>query len=78
MISGLSALDVPHVSVQSKQEAAEFIKAYGYDVLNDSDLNRIWSYHRKAVTYIQSELLKSDEVVRIGSLKPISSPLAEY
>jgi uncharacterized protein (TIGR04562 family) len=63
MIGGLSALDIPHISIQTKDEGEEFLRAYGYDAQNGEDLQRLWSYHRKAVTYIESELLKPGEQI---------------
>ena len=63
MVGGLSVMDIPHISVQSRDEAKQFLIAYGYDIDNDEDLAKLWSYHRKAVTFVQSELLTADEVV---------------
>lgn len=63
MIGGVSVLDIPYFSVQNKEQAAEFFRTYGYDTQNEDDLKKIWAYHRKAVTYIQSELLSAGEAV---------------
>lgn len=63
MVGGLSALDIPHISVQNREDGRQFAAAYGYDVEKEEDLQRLWTYHRKAVTYIQEELLKPDESI---------------
>lgn len=63
MIGGLSVLDIPHISVQSHEEGKRFLAAYGYDLEKEEDHQRVWAYHRKAVTYIQSELLQEGEVI---------------
>src|SRR5689334_1584340 len=63
MVGGLSVLDIPHISVQTRDQAKEFLFAYGYDVDKEEDLQRIWAYHRKAVTYMQNELLKPGETL---------------
>lgn len=63
MIGGVSVLDIPYFSIQSREQATAFLKTYGYDITVDDDLKKLWSYHRKAVTYIQSELLKSGEEI---------------
>ncbi len=63
MIGGISVLDIPYFSIQSRDQAIAFLKTYGYDPQNEEDLKKIWSYHRKAVTYIQSELLKKGEEI---------------
>jgi uncharacterized protein (TIGR04562 family) len=63
MIGGVSVLDIPYFSIQSRTQAADFLKTYGYDVTNADDLQKMWSYHRKAVTYIQNELLRQGEII---------------
>lgn len=63
MVGGLSVLDIPRVSVQSREEAYEFLLAYGYDVHKPEELSKLWTYHRKAVTYIQEELLRDGEII---------------
>ena len=70
MIGGQTFLDVDHLSIQNREQGKAFFKAYGYDVENEDDLNRLWVYHRKAVTYIQDELLLADERVPV----PLSDP----
>lgn len=63
MIGGLSTLDIPYISIQSREQGRQFIQAYGYDIEKEEDLQRLWAYHRKAVTFMQNELLKSNEVL---------------
>ncbi len=63
MIGGLNTLDVPHLVSGTESQARAFIAAYGYDLDNEKDLNRVWSFHRKAITYIQTELLKDGEEI---------------
>lgn len=70
MIGGLSALDIPHISVQSREEGKNFLLAYGFDLDKEEDLQKIWSYHRKAVTYIQEELLIEGESIPIKLTDP--------
>lgn len=61
MVGGLSTLDIPYISIQSREQGEQFILAYGYDVQKEGDLQRLWAYHRKAVTFMQDELLKPNE-----------------
>lgn len=65
MIGGLNTLDVSHLAADNHQQAQAFALSYGYDLTNEDDRQRAWSYHRKAVTYIQTELLQSDESVPV-------------
>lgn len=61
LIGGMNTLDVPHLNIQTEEQGREFALAYGFDMEKPEDQNKLWTYHRKAVTYIQTELLKSDE-----------------
>lgn len=61
MVGGLSTLDIPRIHIQTTDQAREFVRSYGYDVNKEEDLAKLWSYHRKAVAYIQSEVLREGE-----------------
>lgn len=63
MIGGASVLDMSHLRMQTRQQAKEFLLAYGYDIDNDSDSARLWSFHRRAVTYIETQLLTDGKKV---------------
>jgi uncharacterized protein (TIGR04552 family) len=63
MVGGLSVLDIPHIGMISAEHADQFLTSYGYDIKKEDDLQRIWSYHRKAITYIQTELLSDSESI---------------
>ena len=56
-------MDMPYVNNQTVEEAREFIAAYGFDVESEKDLEKLWGYHRKAVTYIQTDLLHNGESI---------------
>ncbi len=70
MIGGQTFLDVRRLSIQNREQGCSFFKAYGYDVQNDEDLKKLWAYHRKAVTYIQDELLSPGELVPVRLSDP--------
>ncbi len=70
MIGGLSVLDTPSIAIQSREQAKEFVLAYGYDLDKEDDSQKLWSYHRKAVTYLQAELLLPGEVVPLKISDP--------
>ena len=63
MIGGASVLDLPYLRMTSRPQAKEFMLAYGYDIDDDADSARLWSYHRRAVTYIETQLLRTGEKV---------------
>lgn len=63
LIGGAHALDMPRLNIQSLDQAHQFIRAYGYDPDKDEDMRKLWSYHRRAVTFIRGELLIGDEKI---------------
>lgn len=63
LIGGSSVLDIPRLRLKNKEEAEQFLLAYGYDVHDESDSARLWSFHRRAVTYLQTQLLPPGETV---------------
>ena len=63
LVAGLKILDFPRLDIQNLEEAENFIKAYGYDPADPKDLNKMWNYHRRAVTFIQTHLLAPDETI---------------
>ena len=63
LIGGSSVLDIPRLNLKTKEEAEQFILAYGYNVHDESDVARLWSFHRRAVTYLQTQLLPPGEIV---------------
>ncbi len=62
MIGGRSALDIGSLRVQSLEDAYQFIKSYGFDIEKANDEKKLWTYHRRAVTYLKTELLVPGEV----------------
>lgn len=63
MIGGLNTLDVPHLAAETEDQARAFVASYGYDLREEKDQQAVWSFHRKAITYIQTELLESGECI---------------
>lgn len=63
MIGGLSTLDIPRIHIQTAEQAKEFLLSYGYDVSKEEDVSKLWAYHRRAISYVQSELLKPGEQI---------------
>jgi uncharacterized protein (TIGR04562 family) len=44
------------------EEAYAFMRAYGFEPDNDPQMLDLWRFHRRAVTFIQTELLEEGEV----------------
>jgi uncharacterized protein (TIGR04562 family) len=54
--SGRSALDLPRLNLQNLNEADAFIKGYGFDLSIDTDLKKLWYYHRRALVLLTEKL----------------------
>jgi uncharacterized protein (TIGR04562 family) len=61
LVGGKSSLDLRGLKIQNLEQAYNFIKTYGYDINKLTDEKQLWNYHRRAVNYIQSELLNEGE-----------------
>lgn len=58
-----SPLEIPTLDIQNLDQAYEFVKAYGFDLKDDHDREKLWDYYRRALSFIQSELLSAGEKV---------------
>ena len=56
-------MDITTLSIQNIEQAHNYIRSYGYDVSDEGDMKKLWGYYRRAVTFIQSELLEPGEEV---------------
>lgn len=61
LVGGASALDHPNLHFHDLDEAGAFIRCYGYDLKNEDDAARLWSYHHRAISFIQNQLLSPEE-----------------
>ena len=63
LVGGLHILDLPRLNVQNLEEGRTFSKSYGYNLDDEKESTRIWNYHRRAVTFIQTFLLEDGEQI---------------
>lgn len=63
VVGGVSALDIGRLSVESQEEARQFVLAYGYDLTDDGHREQLWSTHRRAVALIKEQLLDEGEAI---------------
>lgn len=61
MIGGVSVLDAPKLSVRDVEQAARFIRSYGYDCTDEEDQNLINSYLRQAVAFLQDKFVEDSD-----------------
>lgn len=58
-----AALDIPRLHIQNKEQAAQFIHTYGYDISNEQDLKKLWHYHQEAIEFLETEILTEEESI---------------
>jgi uncharacterized protein (TIGR04552 family) len=63
VLGSQSVLDLPQLDLQGLDQAYEFLRAYGFDIKNPSDEEKLWDYYRRALSFISSELLTPDMVI---------------
>ncbi len=63
LIGGRAVVETPRLSLQSKEEAYAYLKSYGYDMEVESDREKLWAIHSRAIIYIRTQLLKDGETI---------------
>lgn len=63
LIGGRAVVETPRLSLKSKDEARAFLKAYGYDLEVESDREKLWHIHSRALIYIRTQLLQEGETL---------------
>ena len=63
LLAGLSAIDVPKLSIQNLEEAHHFLAQYGYDIHSEDDVEDMWRLHARAKKFLETKLLESEEKI---------------
>lgn len=63
LIGGRPIIEAPRLHLQSREEAHAFLQAYGYNLENAADREKAWLIHSRAVTYLRTRILRSDEIL---------------
>lgn len=61
ILGSKSTIDLPKISVHSREEAIQFIFTYGYDVSDYKDSEVLWKTHRLAIEILEEEILDVGE-----------------
>ncbi|MNK01206.1 hypothetical protein D3C87_190010 [compost metagenome] len=63
VVGGSSAIDIPKLNIHTPEAAGAFLLSYGFDVSLDSDLEKLWYYHRRALVLMYEKLgFKEEEI----------------
>ncbi len=63
VVGGVSVLDIPRLNVKDKDQARQFVLAYGYDLNSFSDREQLWASYQRAISMIQDHLLDDREKI---------------
>ncbi|MCH2533282.1 MAG: hypothetical protein MK008_02445, partial [Bdellovibrionales bacterium] len=63
LLAGLSAIDVPKLSIQNLEEAHHFLAQYGYDIHSEDDVEDMWRLHARAKKFLETKLLETNEEI---------------
>lgn len=53
---GRSAIDMARLQIHTLDEANSFLTAYGFDYLNEKNVDRLWYFHRRAIVLMTEKL----------------------
>ena len=56
VVGGHSAIDIPRLSINSLEAASSFLLSYGFDIAKESDVEKLWYYHRRALVLMFEKL----------------------
>lgn len=63
LIGGVSPLDLTSLSMESIDDAGEFLLSYGFDWNVEGDRKELLSYYQKALIFLQNEICRDGEVI---------------
>lgn len=63
LIGGRAVIETPRLNLKTNEEACAYLKTYGYDCTTETDRERLWQIHTRAVIYIRTQLLNEGESI---------------
>lgn len=56
VVGGVSAIEIPKLNILTHEAASSFLLNYGFDITRESDLEKLWYYHRRALVLMVEKL----------------------
>ncbi len=56
VVGGHSAIEIPKLNILTLEAASSFALNYGFDITRESDLEKLWYYHRRALVLMVEKL----------------------
>ena len=63
LIGGISPLDLTTISMESVNDAEDFLLSYGFDWNDEADRKELFGFYQKAIVFVQSEICREGEVI---------------
>ncbi len=63
LIGGVSPLDLTTLSIDSMEDAHDFLLSYGFDWASEADRKELMSIYQKALVFLKTEILEDGEVI---------------
>ncbi len=58
-----TSLDLPQLQIQDRDQAALFIRTYGYEITRKQDEEKLWRYFAEAIEFLESDILHDGEKI---------------
>ncbi len=65
VVGGRSALDLSKLEISNREQAREFVEAYGYSLIDPAQMEDLWATHRRALAMIREQLLDEGEEIPV-------------
>lgn len=56
-----ASLDLPQLQIQDREQAAQFIRTYGYEITRTQDEEKLWRYFSEAIEFLERDILLEGE-----------------
>lgn len=56
VVGGSSAIEIPKLNIHSFEAATSFLLGYGFDISHESEQEKLWYYHRRALVLMLEKL----------------------
>lgn len=66
LAGGQSVIDLPRLAASTEEQAKAFILAYGFDIENEKDSEKLWYFHRRALVFLEEKLgIRAEQIPEV-------------
>lgn len=63
LLGGVSSLDLSFMSIDSTEDAHDFLTSYGFDWSDEEDRKKLMAFYQKALVFMKTSILEPDEEI---------------